>query len=73
MPESALRMELERAARGHNLNSVWSGVKHFLPGVPKELLQIHRHILYTGVQRVLPIAMRLGRKGRAAARLSPSP
>lgn len=30
MPESALRMELERAAGGRNLNSVWSGVKHFL-------------------------------------------
>lgn len=67
MPESALRMELERAAGVRNLNNIWSGVKHFLPGVPKELLRIHRHILYIGVQRALPIAMRLGRKGRAAA------
>lgn len=57
MSESALRMELERAADGRNLNNVWSGVKHFLSGVPKELLQIHRHILYTGVQRALPIAI----------------
>lgn len=68
MPESALRMELERAAGGRNLNNVWWGLStSFLEYLPKELLQIHRHILCTGVQRALPIAMRLRRKGRAAA------
>lgn len=45
--ESNMRVEVERAADGPDLSSIWSGV--WVPGVPVRGLQIHRKALGRGV------------------------
>lgn len=69
MPESALRMELERAASGLNLNNVRSRVKHFFLECPRSCYSrfTDTFSVLGCRERALPIAMRLGRKGRVAA------